>query len=934
MRKNLSFLVFLTVFLLLFFCQLSYADGQTSAFSYYLDLNITPTSDVFEDETAFFEIDTNNIYFSDVNCISIFWKDVMIERKIVDFNSSSTKIFFPVKEKIDANSVNRDYRLYTGCSLPFRAMNIYSESREILDDFNDNSYAGDWDVFDQSACSTYAGVFDCRFTSGSISYSFNEHGSQLDIDSSLVSDISPASNISNYLWVVSKNNFVLKNSDSVIIKGSCGLIGNSGIMPIKVALTNNPADYSSALILFENFCPRNDVFNYELNLRRTPSGIESSANGSGPISLHEDPNSYKLGFYSFNSTFTGDGGDVRTSRLFHNIYSIEKYNFVEAKYPVTGGTVGDGFNYNFHESDANILYPSSGSLLTGSSKNENNIIFSYSDPDENQEIFADIGFHIGDVNEFEYLIVDDLHLNDLNVCNDYDLNSATEQTCYLDWNAFDVNDRNVFIDLKVFDSNEFNETVISSNKFTVDNSSPSNIYALLSERDSSDPKLYFRLRFDDLSIGNEQIKDNNFSLRYSCIPFDSNSIIEWIDYNSLLDYDLNAIDSNFNCADLEGERKLFLQVSDWAGLTQDYNFSFTLDYLPEIILDYGFLGLVQDGNIDYLNGGQTAFFATDSWPGGIDFNSISLKYGDSNEGTIDCNAIERGFHCLSVLDLNFENDSSFNSGFLDLNISASSAISQKNTASFSLYIDSILPVIESNFLDIDSGKVFEKNSIFIDFNISDFESGISSVEAKLNDEILYEGSFDENVFSFSFSEDFVLENGTYALSVLAFDRAGNNNLQSIDFSVEVPNAVKQAPGPAGVSGGGSAGGIRGGGIGLPKRVAKAIPAENELSDEETETEFVLKGQYERDENIFDEISQEADNFNETTETKKSENSFNEKINESKKSTISNANSENSFSLIMLIQSNPLIIFLSAVAVLLFFVVYYLFKKFKSIPKTL
>ncbi len=120
--------------------------------------------------------------------------------------------------------------------------------------------------------------------------------------------------------------------------------------------------------------------------------------------------------------------------------------------------------------DVNFLKPDINAVINRIDSNNHIIAFSYSDLDESQQMFAQLGWHYSDGNSFDNIIISDLNLNNSQNCNDFDFNTATTQNCFFDWNSYPQKTTQIFIDLKVFDL--FDSNYVFSGPFFTDFNSP------------------------------------------------------------------------------------------------------------------------------------------------------------------------------------------------------------------------------------------------------------------------------------------------------------------------------------------------------------------------------------------------------------------------------------------------------------------------------
>lgn len=215
--------------------------------------------------------------------------------------------------------------------------------------------------------------------------------------------------------------------------------------------------------------------------------------------------------------------------------------------------------------EAGILSPS-GQLDSVSSFNGSDlIVFEYRDADEFQELTADLGYHLSGELPFSNVIALDLNLAE--ICWNSDNNIASFQKCFFDWNSFPLNDRNVFIDLRVKDPFDFVE--ISGNEFKVDNAAPE-IAGI--EIDSFNGTGFTNNVAPEVVVLFSDVSDYFIRMRFSC---NKEVFTDWNLFEG--PHAFNLVDVNAGCSAEDGNRAVFVELID--------PFSLTSSAFSEIVLD-------------------------------------------------------------------------------------------------------------------------------------------------------------------------------------------------------------------------------------------------------------------------------------------------------------------------------------------------------------
>ena len=764
----------LIIFLFLIIFSAGVFSQNINDFQYTLDLNINPNENLGGGRPILVVVDTTDVQkFPFKECLAVSFNDSIIGREIEDFGSAFARLKFNLINSISANSLNQDYKILTGCDSILPENNSFTENWETIPSDSSNSASSGWPV-------------NASASNGSVSIS-NDYS----VASGSGSADASMSNSLKREWN-SKMSFSYSldaggmRPDCISVSGSA----NSSLFGLWSGSLSNGSTSGGDSYEFR-YKNKNEI-DYRKN-----SGSWNSVNFSG--------NSISFSYSISESRGGFCNSEHPSSSVSHGLYKAVK--FAVPDYETSGGSAGQGWNHLSSKPDFNIIAPSSNTVISNSDDSDF-IEFLFSDDDENQSIMADIYYHFQGEPSFSNPIIQNVVLNTSSNCNDSDNNTATPQVCSFDWNSFPLNSKNLFLDVRLKDPYYSVEKTFS---FQADNLSPVINYF-------SFPVQTTENNFTLTSQSITDVTDFDSKMSFSC---DGLSFTAQTDFNN----DFNSFDftdTDYGCSANEGVKTIYLNVCDaFNQCSLDVN-EITYDKLPELnsSLQNGFF----NGNID--------FNIVDSFPGGIDFNSLEITI-DSFSIIIqnnECTSITNGFEC------------SVNSNLLQeknylINILGKSISGQLVSKQFTAFLDKTNPTIDVTAPQ--ENQTLQSSSVSLTYTFSD-NNAVQETFFSLDSEKWTSNSLNN---SYSFTG---LVNGTHSIKVKVLDKAGNETEDEVSFFVSVENDDdddvtkeedddEEITPPIRFSGGGG-----GGAVGSPyKPPASAVPSEGTPEDAvKTETEDV------------------------------------------------------------------------------------------------
>jgi hypothetical protein len=195
------------------------------------------------------------------------------------------------------------------------------------------------------------------------------------------------------------------------------------------------------------------------------------------------------------------------------------------------------------------------------------------------------------------------------------------------------------------------------------------------------------------------------------------------------------------------------------------------------------------------------FSVSDSWPGGIDFNSINLIIDSNTQlkpSINSCTSILNGFNCFISLNLEEER-------FYLIEIQAKSIIGQFNSKKFNVFFDKTMPSIK--IISPQNNAIINSSNVVVSYDAND-NYLIDHFELMLDNKTWLNNQLN-NSFSFN------LTNGLHEVKVKAIDLAGNEAIDSVSFTVNLTNDNDSSNNDSdNGSNGGAGGGASSGGISI------------------------------------------------------------------------------------------------------------------------
>ncbi|PIU21285.1 MAG: hypothetical protein COT15_03120, partial [Candidatus Diapherotrites archaeon CG08_land_8_20_14_0_20_34_12] len=297
-------------------------------------------------------------------------------------------------------------------------------------------------------------------------------------------------------------------------------------------------------------------------------------------------------------------------------------------------------NIAFAELQTELIAPFGGTIISKNLNNEN-ILFSYSDSNESENLFLNFGYHYFDQEFLTNSIIQNADLKQF--CQDEDSNSATLQNCSINFDSTQMISTSLFFDLQII--NEKGSAELGTAEIVINNTYPK-VIEFYPEGKTDNTLIKFTVQSADFDIDTEKIK---------VIVNDDIEMITWAEKCQNL-----GDGKTLHCEWLselveEGENTVYVESRDVKGngsYASAKEWSFIFEKLqdknpPKIKIDYP-----ENNSVFAINKFEIKFSVSDD-ESGVDASALMLDgqliaLFEPNSETFELNA-EDGDHNFTIM---------------------------------------------------------------------------------------------------------------------------------------------------------------------------------------------------------------------------------------------------------------------------------------------